>query len=148
MGSGAGALVIDPEGNEWQYGQPFGFQTSNNTTEYEVLISRLQLARQQGSRNLTIHTDSQLMAKQIHGEYEVKEPALKRYHTMTIQLLEGFDKAKVRQLLRNNNMWADALLKLASSITIEQRGKIMLEQRKCRAMTFPKCSLQPWKKHG
>ncbi|KAA3456940.1 Integrase, catalytic core [Gossypium australe] len=142
MGSGAGAFVIDPEGNEWPYKLLFGFQTSNNIAEYETLISRLQLG------NLTIHTDSQLVAKLIHGEYKVKKPTLKRYHTTTIQLLVRFDKAKVRQLPMNNNMHAYTLSKLAYSITIEQRGKSYSNIRKRRATMFPKCSLQPKKKHG
>ncbi|KAA3483317.1 protein NYNRIN-like [Gossypium australe] len=96
IGSGVGAFVIDLKGNEWQYGLSFGFQTSNNTTKYEGLIFGLQLVRQLGAKNLTIHTDSQLVAKQIHNEYKVREVTLKLYHTMAIQLLVGFDKVKVK----------------------------------------------------
>ncbi|KAA3469773.1 Integrase, catalytic core [Gossypium australe] len=63
IGSGVGALVIDSDGNEWQYGLSFGFQTSNNIAEYEELISGLQLAYQLEARDLIIHTNSQMVAK-------------------------------------------------------------------------------------
>lgn len=43
-GSRIGALIIDPDGSEWQYELSFGFQTLNNTTEYEALVSGLQLS--------------------------------------------------------------------------------------------------------
>ncbi|KAA3452498.1 protein NYNRIN-like [Gossypium australe] len=55
---GTGTLVVDPDGNKWQYGLSLGFQTSNNTTKYEELISKLQLARHLRAKDLTIHTDS------------------------------------------------------------------------------------------
>ncbi|KAA3471109.1 rve domain-containing protein [Gossypium australe] len=94
IGFRADALVIDPKGNKWQYGLSFRFQTLNNTAEYEALISRLQLACQLDARNLIIHTNSQLVVKRIHGESKVKQTTLKRYHTIVIQMLAGFDKAK------------------------------------------------------
>ncbi|KAA3465503.1 Pol polyprotein [Gossypium australe] len=92
-GSGAGALIIDPNGSEWQYIFSFGFQTSNNIIEYEVLVSGLQLARQLGAKDLIVHTDSQLVVEQMNREYDVKEAVPKKYHAITSQLLTGFDKA-------------------------------------------------------
>ncbi|KAA3473235.1 Retrovirus-related Pol polyprotein from transposon opus [Gossypium australe] len=67
--------------------------------EYEALISGLQLACQLGVKDLVIYTDSQLVAKQMNREYE------------------------------SDNKRADALSKLASSVVIEQKGKILLEYR-------------------
>lgn len=79
----------------------------------------MQLARQLGARDLIVHTDSQLVAKQINGEYDVKEVVLKKHHAMATQLLARFDKVEVKQLLRNFNTCGDALSKLAPSIIIE-----------------------------
>ncbi|KAA3484661.1 Integrase, catalytic core [Gossypium australe] len=128
IGSGANVLVANLNNNKWKYGLSTGFQALNNITEYEALILGLQLARQLGAKDLTIHTDSQLVAKQINGKY-VKEARLKKYHMMANQFLTGFDKAKVRQLPRDDSTRSNALSKLPSSITIEQRRKILLEHR-------------------
>ncbi|XP_040957772.1 uncharacterized protein [Gossypium hirsutum] len=108
-GSGAGVLLIDPSGNEWQYGLSFEFQMSNNIAEYEVSISGLQLARQLRVMDLVIHTDSQLVAKQMNGDYEVKEAMLKKYHSVAAQLLIRFDKAQIKQLPRSDNTRADTI---------------------------------------
>lgn len=62
-------------------------------------------------------------------QYEVKEVSPKKYHAITIQLHTQFDKAEVRQLSKIENTKDDILSKLASSITIEQRGNILLEHR-------------------
>ncbi|KAA3461729.1 protein NYNRIN-like [Gossypium australe] len=128
-GSGVGELLLDPKGNKWQYEFSFGFQTSNNAIEYKALVSGLQLARQHGVRELVVHTNSQLVVKQLNGDYEIKELGLKKYHSIATQLLTGFDKEQVKQIPRSDSTQADALSKLASSIVIEQRGKILLEHR-------------------
>lgn len=65
----------------------------------------------------------------MSSEYDVKEAVLKKYHTMATQLFARFDKAQIKQLLRNNNTRASALSKLASSVIIQKRGKILFEHR-------------------
>ncbi|KAA3487315.1 Retrovirus-related Pol polyprotein from transposon 17.6 [Gossypium australe] len=59
---------------------------------YEAFVSGLQLARQLGMRQLIVHTNFQLVAKQLNDEYEVNESGLKKYHGIATQLLGGFDK--------------------------------------------------------
>jgi len=54
----------------------FGFETSNNQAEYEALIVGLRLAKDLGVRSLKCQTDSQLVAGQMNGEYQAKEPLL------------------------------------------------------------------------
>ncbi|KAA3477241.1 Retrovirus-related Pol polyprotein from transposon 297 family [Gossypium australe] len=73
IGLGAGTLIID-----------------------STLVLRLQLACQLGANDLIIHTNSQLVAKQVNGEYNVKEAVLKKYHTMATQLLTGFKKDQIK----------------------------------------------------
>ncbi|KAA3456870.1 rve domain-containing protein/RVT_3 domain-containing protein [Gossypium australe] len=136
-GSGAGVLLVYPSKNEWQYRLSFGFQISNNTTKYEALMSRLQLAHQFGVRDLIVHTDSQLVAKQIINEYEVNESVLKKYHSIAAQFLVGFDRIQVKQLSKKDNMYADALSNLASLVVIEQRGKFLLEYRDTPSYNIP-----------
>jgi len=54
----------------------FGFTTSNNQAEYEALIAGLKLAKDLGVRNLKCQIDSQLVAGQMNGEYQAREPLL------------------------------------------------------------------------
>ncbi|KAA3466299.1 pol-polyprotein [Gossypium australe] len=122
--SGTGALIVDPSGNEWQYRLSLRFQVSNNTIEYKALVSRLQLAGLLGANDLIVHTKSLLVAKQMNGKYDVEKVVLKKYHTIAVQLLAGFDK-----LSRKDNTCAGSLSKLASFIIIEQRWKILLQHR-------------------
>ncbi|KAA3477201.1 rve domain-containing protein/RVT_3 domain-containing protein [Gossypium australe] len=68
----------------------------------------------------------------MNDEYEVNEAMLKKYHSITTQLLTGFDK-----LSKNDNTRADAPSKLASSIIIEQRGNILLEPRDTPSYNMP-----------
>ncbi|KAK5775691.1 hypothetical protein PVK06_043614 [Gossypium arboreum] len=91
--------------------------------------SRIGLARQHGVRELVVHTNSQLVIKQLNGDYEVNESRLKKYQSIATQLLAGFDKVQVKQVLRSDNTRADALSKLAYSLVIEQSGKILIEHR-------------------
>ena len=65
-----------PEGDEFQYALTFGFKSSNNMAEYQAIIAGMNLALKMRIEELAIHVDSQLVIKQIQGEYEVKEPSL------------------------------------------------------------------------
>lgn len=104
--SRVGVLLVDPCGNKCQYRLSFQFQTSNNAAEYEVLILGLQLTHQLGVKDLIIHIDSWLVAKQMNGEYEVNEAMLKIYHSVAVQLLVRFNKVQIKYLARSDNTCA------------------------------------------
>ncbi|GKD63079.1 reverse transcriptase domain-containing protein [Tanacetum coccineum] len=61
-GSGAGLMLISPEGREYTYALRFEFKTTNNGVEYEALLAGLWVAREMEIKSLAIFTDSQLMA--------------------------------------------------------------------------------------
>ncbi|KAJ0493832.1 putative nucleotidyltransferase, Ribonuclease H [Helianthus annuus] len=69
-GSGAGLILIDPEGIEYTYALRFEFKTSNNEAEYEALLAGLQTAVKAGATSVLAHVDSLLVANQISREYE------------------------------------------------------------------------------
>lgn len=62
--SGAGILLINPEGQVYQYELRFGFPTTNNVVEYEVVITGLGLAEALKAYPLQVHSDSQLIVGQ------------------------------------------------------------------------------------
>ncbi|GJW30837.1 reverse transcriptase domain-containing protein [Tanacetum coccineum] len=60
-GSGAGLMLIDPEGKEYTYTLRFEFQTTNNEAEYEPLLAGLQIAQEMEIAKVAIFLDSQLL---------------------------------------------------------------------------------------
>ncbi|KAL0462747.1 UNVERIFIED_CONTAM: hypothetical protein Slati_0162300 [Sesamum latifolium] len=78
-GSGAGAILTSLEGDGLEYDLLFDFKTSNNKAEYEALIVGIRMALDAGARNLITYSDSQLVTKQVEGEYEVNEERMKEY---------------------------------------------------------------------
>jgi ribonuclease HI len=78
-GAGAGVMLIPPEGDMVKYAIQIEFLATNNTAEYEGLVTGLRLAKELGIRWLLIRGDSQLMAKQIQKEYGCNNDKMAEY---------------------------------------------------------------------
>ncbi|GJS36310.1 reverse transcriptase domain-containing protein [Tanacetum coccineum] len=78
-GSGAGLILINPEGAEFTYAMRFRFEATNNEAEYEALIAGLRIAEQMGVKNLQANVDSRLVANQVNGFYTAKESGMIQY---------------------------------------------------------------------
>lgn len=76
-GSGAGLLLINPEGIEFAYALHFEFFTTNNEAEYETVITGLELATKMKAQQVAILSDSQIVVNLINVSYEVRKPQLK-----------------------------------------------------------------------
>ncbi|OMO89413.1 Integrase, catalytic core [Corchorus capsularis] len=126
-GAGAGVLLISLDSQEFQYCLTFGYSLSNNAAEYEALIAGLEMAVRLGVEELKAFTDSQLIANQILGLFEIEEPSLIAYQKMVQNLWPRFVKASIEQVPRSLNTKADALSKLASSNTAAARGTVFME---------------------
>jgi len=84
-------------------------RTTNNQAEYRAVIAALEKAIRLGAEEVDINLDSQLVVKQISGEYRVKKPALKPLYQQVKQrqsLLKGFSIAYIP---RRQNKEADCL---------------------------------------
>lgn len=64
--SGAGIILISPDGFKYNYALEFRFSTSNNAVEYEALIRGLQLAQEIGTKSVQVFSDSQLVVNQVN----------------------------------------------------------------------------------
>ncbi|PKU85753.1 RNA-directed DNA polymerase [Dendrobium catenatum] len=73
-GAGAGILLISPQEVTLEYGLRLKFPATNNMAEYEALIAGIKLAIDCKVQNLVVHTDSQLVAFQVEGEFEIHNP--------------------------------------------------------------------------
>ncbi|XP_074374330.1 uncharacterized protein LOC141714711 [Apium graveolens] len=112
---GAGVILISPEGFKIQQALKFGFSATNNVAEYEALIAGLKLASDLEAEVIDIFGDSQLVSKQISGEFKTYNERMARYLTRTQELLSKFPSWKMLNVDREENQWADSLAKLASS---------------------------------
>jgi ribonuclease HI len=84
-------------------------QATNNVAEYTALLRALDHARALGGRRLTIFSDSELLVKQMNGEYQVKHEGLRPLYAEAVRLRRNFDAVTIRHLRREENRRADQL---------------------------------------
>jgi len=106
----AGIQIVDQGDNLLFAGGFFLGRLTNNQAEYRSLITALELFDKAGISEICIYTDSQLMARQITGEYAVKSPALKDLHGQAVEKLKGFDRWEIKYIPRKENAAADKLV--------------------------------------
>jgi ribonuclease HI len=109
----AAAVISTPDGDVLDEAQQALGVTTNNVAEYRGLLLGLERARALGATEVEVVNDSELVAKQVNGEYKVKHPDMKPLHARAIAALEGFDRWKVRSVPRAQNAAADALVNAA-----------------------------------
>ncbi len=86
---------------------------TNNVAEYQALLLGLETAAQLKPSRLTIRSDSELLVRQIAGQYRIKAPHLKGLHRQAMQMLEPFGHVEIEHISRNLNKEADALARKA-----------------------------------
>jgi ribonuclease HI len=105
-----GVVVSDPEGEMLtEVGERIGPAT-NNVAEYRALLRGVELARELGADELELVNDSELVAKQLTGQYRVKHPAMKPLYEEAMAGLRGFASWRIRSVPRAQNARADALV--------------------------------------
>ncbi|GKV39926.1 hypothetical protein SLEP1_g47620 [Rubroshorea leprosula] len=114
-GSGAGAVLVGPDGFRSEHALRFKFQTTNNAAEYEALIYGLKLASELKVQSIQVFSDSQLVVGQVNGSCEVRDPQLGRYNSVVSRLKSRFASFQIDKIPRADNQRADELSKLASS---------------------------------
>lgn len=107
--AGAGAVLFDSKGDKRAEESRYLGETTNNVAEYQALLLGLELARNQGVKNLHIFADSQLVVQQIKGAYQVKKPHLLPFWRQALQELQKFDMYAISHLDRSFNHEADRL---------------------------------------
>lgn len=109
-----GIVIVDAESgrSRCEKGVFLG-QATNNVAEYQGLIRAVHAALDMGATELTIHSDSELMVRQIHGEYRVKSEELRPLFQQAIALLRKAAKWKLLHVRREKNQRADQLVNAA-----------------------------------
>jgi ribonuclease HI len=107
--AGFGVHVASPDGSPVAELYGFlGIQT-NNVAEYAALIAALRYAIEAGARSVQIRSDSELLVKQLRGDYRVKSPGLLPLYQEALRLMRGLPRVTVEHLRRALNKDADAL---------------------------------------
>jgi ribonuclease HI len=83
---------------------------TNNVAEYRAFLLGLELARELGAEEVEVVNDSELIARQIGGEYKVKHAGLKPLFAQAMGELRGFHRWAVRSVPREQNTRADELV--------------------------------------
>lgn len=87
--------------------------TTNNVAEYKALLLGLAKARELGADEVEVIGDSELIAKQVRGEYKVKHAGMKALHAEALIALREFAGWSIRTVPRAQNAEADALVNAA-----------------------------------
>jgi ribonuclease HI len=113
-GPAAAAAVISTPGGEVldEASELLGTAT-NNVAEYRGLLLGLRRARELGATEVDVVNDSELVARQLTGEYRVKHPDMRPLHAEALAALAAFDRWGVRSVPRAENARADALVNAA-----------------------------------
>ena len=85
-------------------------EATNNVAEYRAVLLALDLARELGATEVEVVNDSELVARQIGGEYKVKHAGLKPLYAEAMKQLRTFDGWAVRNVRREDNARADELV--------------------------------------
>jgi ribonuclease HI/ketosteroid isomerase-like protein len=106
----AAAVATAPDGSALGERAQFIGEATNNVAEYKAIQLGIELARELGASELELVNDSQLVARQIGGEYKVKNKGLMPLFTETMKALREFDRWSVRDVRREQNERADQLV--------------------------------------
>ena len=107
--AGIGVVLLDQTGSEvLRYCHYLGHPFTNNQAEYNALLHALDLARAHG-KELLVHSDSELLVKQMQGAYRVKHPDLQPLYQQAQQKLKNFTQVTFAHVRREKNQIADQL---------------------------------------
>ena len=111
--AGYGVRIEDEQGTLVEEFSGFLGSATNNVAEYNGLVAALKYAQQHGHRHVHIKSDSELLVKQMRGEYRVKNPGLQPLYQQARAIALGLDRIIFEHVRREQNKDADRLANLA-----------------------------------
>jgi ribonuclease HI len=108
--SAAAAVASTPDGEPLAERSVYLGEATNNVAEYRALLLGLELARELGASEVELIGDSELVARQVGGEYKVKSAGLKPLFLEAMRELRDFERWSVRTVRRESNERADELV--------------------------------------
>ncbi|KAJ1375999.1 Ribonuclease H domain [Sesbania bispinosa] len=111
---GAGVVLEQERGKVFAFSYHLGFPCTNNEAEYEALILGLRMAEELGAKKLRIKGDSNLVIKQLKGQFGAKEESLAVYPKEALRILKTFKEVEASHIPRVENKHVEALATIAA----------------------------------
>jgi ribonuclease HI len=121
-GGGVGILLISPRGEMFEFAIPIQPTVTNNQAKYEALLRGLQYLREAGAVSVEVYGDSELVIKQLNGQYECKSEALRSYYEECREILKSFPLVTLQHIPREHNEEANRLAQGASGYKESQEA--------------------------
>jgi ribonuclease HI len=118
--AGAGVYILRDDSPLERIARYLG-RTTNNIAEYSAAILGLEYAVKLGASHVRLFADSELLVKQINGQYKVKNEGLKPLHSRVKELIAKIGSVEVQYIPREMNREADALANKAIDEKINSR---------------------------
>jgi len=114
--SGVGVVILDANGKRLKDVSKYIGEATNNIAEYSALLYGLEEALILRADEIVVNLDSELVAKQLTGDYRVKDPGLKPLFERAINMLKSFKDFEIRHIEREKNKEADKLVNRAINL--------------------------------
>jgi len=108
-----GVVIKDGHGRSISQLSRYIGHTTNNQAEYRAVITALKEAIRLGAEQVALFSDSQLVVRQINGNYRVKKAALKPLYQQVTELQSQLARLDIRYIPREQNREADSLANMA-----------------------------------
>jgi len=119
----AGFVLTESNGRQLQGKGLFLGHATNNAAEYTAIIKALEAAKQLGAKQVTVFSDSELLVKQINGQYKVKSDQIRPFFSETMELINEFENYNVKHIPRDKNTKADELVNQALNLERDVEDK-------------------------
>jgi ribonuclease HI len=96
-------------------------QTTNNVAEYEALLLGLEALIAMGKKRIRVQSDSELLVRQLNGQYRVRDPKLQKLFGRAQSLLRHFDRYTIVHVRREANKLADKLANRGIDEALKER---------------------------
>jgi ribonuclease HI len=114
--AGIGVLILDDKGKKIKEFYKYIGLTTNNIAEYSALIYGLDEALILKADEVILNVDSELVAKQLNGEYRVKDENIRLFFDKALHILKSFKSFEVNHIDRSKNKEADKLANKAINL--------------------------------
>ncbi|MBI4433563.1 ribonuclease HI family protein [Candidatus Uhrbacteria bacterium] len=118
--AGLGFVIRDANGRTIEAVGEYLGETTNNQAEYRAMVAALTRARELGATDVEALADSELLVKQLHRQYRVKNAGLAPLFLAVWNLAQSFRSCTFRHIRREQNRAADRMVNLA----IDRRGSV------------------------
>jgi len=108
-----GVAVLDGDGSVLEGHAGSLGRATNNVAEYHGLLEALALAGAAGAADVELWADSQLIVRQVLGQYKVRHPDLKPLHSEAMRRIRAFGRFRIHHVRREENKQADHLVNAA-----------------------------------